>query len=111
MKYYPLLEKEKLVVSTLMHYAKAFMCSIEGSLKSQGKLSEFYHHKVNDTRLVRMPDQAEATVLLDTLNHACRAVSFTLVQFLNRAQCVKTKVYVKPTNTGLLLHYHEICLY
>ena len=58
--------------------ANAFMCSIEGSLKSQGKLSEFYHHNEDDTRVVRMPDQAVATVLLDTLNHARSAVSFTM---------------------------------
>ena len=57
--------------------------------------------------------------ILDTLNHAHSAVSFTMeveengmlpflgVQLLNRAPCVETKVYVKPTNTGLLLHYHS----
>ena len=28
-------------------------------------------------------------------------------QLLNRTPCVQTKVYVKPTNTGLLLHYHS----
>ena len=32
---------------------------------------------------------------------------FLGVQLLNRAPCVETKVYVKPTNTGLLLHYHS----
>ena len=31
---------------------------------------------------------------------------FLGVQLPNRAPCVETKVYVKPTNTGLLLHYH-----
>ena len=56
---------------------------------------------------------------LDTLNHAHSAVSFTMevekngmlpflgVQLLNRAPCVETKVYVKPTYTGLLLHCHS----
>jgi len=29
------------------------------------------------------------------------------MQLLNRAPRVETKVYVKPTNTGLLLHYHS----
>jgi len=98
--------------------ANVFMCSIEESLKSQGKLPEFYRRFVDDT-LVRMPDLAAATVFLDTLNHAHSAVSFTMeveengmlaflrVQLLNRAPCVETKVYVKPTNTGLLLHYHS----
>ncbi|XP_068738284.1 uncharacterized protein [Montipora capricornis] len=98
--------------------ANVFMCSIEGSLKSQGKLPEFYRRYVDDT-LVRMPDLVAATQFLDTLNHAHSAVSFTMevekngmlpflgVQLLNRAPCVETKVYVKPTNTGLLLHYHS----
>jgi len=66
-----------------------------------------------------MPDLAAATVFLDTLNHAHSAVSFTMeveengmlpflgVQLLNRAPRIETKVYVKPTNTGLLLHYHS----
>ena len=98
--------------------ANVFMCSIEGSLKSQGNLPEFYHRYVDDT-LVRMPDLAAATQFLDTLNYAHSAVSFTMeveknrmlpfigVQLLNRAPCVETKVYGKLTNTGLLLHYHS----
>ena len=64
-----------------------------------------------------MPYLVAATVFLDTLNHAHSAVSFTKeveengmhpvlgVQLPNRAPCVETKVYVKLTNTGLLLHY------
>ena len=98
--------------------ANVFMCSIEESLKSQGKLPEFYRRYVDDT-LVKMPNLVAATAFLDTLNHAHSAVSFTMeveengmlpflgVQLLNRAPCVETKVYVKPTNTGLLLHYHS----
>ena len=66
-----------------------------------------------------MPDLAAATQFLDTLNHAHSVVSFTMevekngmlpflgVQLLNRAPFPETKVYVKPTNTGLLLHYHS----
>ena len=88
-----------------------FMCS------SQGKLPEFYRRYVNDT-LVRMPDLRAATDFLDDLNHAHSNVSFTIevekngmlpflgVQLLNRASFVEKKVYVKPKNTGLLLHYH-----
>ena len=95
--------------------ANVFMCSIEESLKSQGKLPEFYRRFVDDT-LVKMPNLVAATTFL---NHAHSAVSFTMeaeenemlpflgVQLLNRAPCVETKVYVKPTNTGLLLHYHS----
>ena len=98
--------------------ANVSMCCIEESLKSQGKLPEFYHRYVDDT-LVKVPDLVAATVFLDTLNHAHSAVSFTMeveengvlpflgVQLLNHAPRVETKVYVKPTNTGLLLHYHS----
>ena len=32
---------------------------------------------------------------------------FLGVQLLNHAPCVKTKVYVRPTNIWLLLHYHS----
>ena len=32
---------------------------------------------------------------------------FLGVQLLNRAPCIETMVYVKPTNTGLFLHYHS----
>ena len=32
---------------------------------------------------------------------------FVEKQLLNRAPQIETKVYVKPTNTGLLLHYHS----
>ena len=32
---------------------------------------------------------------------------FLGVQLLNRAPCIETKVYFKPTNTGLLLRYHS----
>ena len=82
--------------------ANVFMCSIEGSLKTQGKLPEFYHRYIDDT-LVRMPDLAAATQFLDTLNHAHSAVSFTMevekngmltflrVQLLNRHHVLKQR--------------------
>ena len=34
-------------------------------------------------------------------------VPFLVVQLLNRAPRIETKVLVKPTNSGLLLHYHS----
>ena len=82
--------------------ANVFMCSIEESLKSQGKLPESYRRYIDDT-LVKMPDLVAATVFLNTLNHAHSAVSFTMeveengmlpflgVQLLNRAPCVWNK--------------------
>ena len=54
---------------------------------------------------------------LETLSHCHSSVNFTLeiknnsmllflgTQLLNKSTRVETKVYVKPTNTGLLLHY------
>ena len=32
---------------------------------------------------------------------------FLGIQLLNRAPRIETKVFVKPTNSGLLLHYHS----
>ena len=66
-----------------------------------------------------MQDFATATGFLDTLNHTHSTMTCTMqvekdgmlpflgVQLLNCAQCVETKTYIKPTNTGLLLHYYS----
>ena len=32
---------------------------------------------------------------------------FLGIQLLNRAPCIETKVFVRPTNSGLRLHYHS----
>ena len=65
-----------------------------------------------------MPNITTATGFLNTLNHDHPSVSTTMeiekdgmlpflgTQLLNRAPQIETKVYVKPTNTGLLVHYH-----
>ena len=91
--------------------ANVFMCSIEGSLKSQGKLPEVYRRYVEDT-LVRMPDLAAATQFLDTLNHAHSAVSFTMevekngmlpflrVQLLNRHHVLKQRFTLSRQTQG-----------
>ena len=62
---------------------------------------------------------ASAIIFLDTLNHCHPSAKFTMevernaslpfigVELLNLAPRIKTKVYVKPTNTGLLLHYQS----
>ena len=66
-----------------------------------------------------MPDLATATTFLHTLNSAHTLVKFTMevekngklpffgTALLNHASQTETKVYVKPTNTGLLLHYQS----
>ena len=68
---------------------------------------------------VAMPDRVTADRFLRTLNHCHSSVKFTMeterdgslpflgVELLNRASKIETKVYIKPTNTGLLLHYHS----
>ena len=98
--------------------ANVFMSSIEDTLKQQGKLSSIYRRYVDDTLTV-MSDLATATTFLHTLNSAHTLVKFTMevekngklpflgTELLNHAPRIETKVYVKPTNTGLLLHYQS----
>ena len=94
------------------------MPSIEQKLDAEGKLPPYYRRYVDDTLTV-MPDLSTARDFLNTLNYAHAAIKFTMVvendgmlpflgiQLLNRAPCIETKVFVKLTNSGLLLHYHS----
>ncbi|PFX26706.1 hypothetical protein AWC38_SpisGene8651 [Stylophora pistillata] len=94
------------------------MSSIEDTLERQRKLPSYYRRYVDDTLTV-MPDLATATTFLHTLNSAHTSVKFTMeveknsklpflgTELLNHAPRIETKVYVKPTNTGLLLHYQS----
>ena len=98
--------------------ANVFMCSIEGKLDQDGKLPSYYRRYVDDTFTI-MPDIASAGFFLHTLNHRHPSVKFTMevernaslpfigVELLNVESRIETKVYVKPTNTGLLLHYQS----
>ena len=98
--------------------ANVFMSSLEEKLKLESKLPDYYRRYVDDT-LTIMPNITTATDFLNTLNHAHPSVSFTMeiekdgllpflgTQLLNRAPQIETKVYVKPTNTGLLVHYQS----
>ena len=98
--------------------ANVFMCSIEDKLDQDGTLPSYYRRYVDDTFTI-MPDVASAIIFLDTLNHCHPSAKFTMevernaslpfigVELLNLAPRIKTKVYVKPTNTGLLLHYQS----
>jgi len=92
------------------------MCSIEDKLNQDCKLPSYYLRYVYDTFTI-MPDIASAEIFLDTLIHCHPSAKFTMevernaslpfigAQLLNLAPRIKTKVHVKPTNTGLLLHY------
>ena len=98
--------------------ANVFMTSIEENLERQGKLPSFYRRYVDDT-LTIMPNMAAASSFLNTLNLAHSSVKFTMetesngmlpflgTQLLNRSPRIETKVYVKPTNSGLLLHFQS----
>ena len=98
--------------------ANVFMLSLEEKLELEGKLPDYYCRYVDDT-LTIMPNITTAMDFLNTLNHAHPSVSFTMeiekvgmlqflgTQLLNRAPQIETKVYVKPTNTGLLVHYQS----
>ena len=98
--------------------ANVFMSSLEEKLELEGKLPDYYRRYVDDT-LTIMPNITTATDFLNTLNHAHPSVNFTMgiekdgmlpflgTQLLNRAPQIETTVYVKPTNTGLLVHYQS----
>ena len=75
-----------------------------------------YVRYVDDT-LTIMPDKLSADNFLVTLNNCHSSLKFTMeiendgmlpflgIQLLNKSTQIQTKTYVKPTNTGLLLHY------
>jgi len=98
--------------------ANVFMSSLEEKLELEGKLPDYYRRYVDDTLTVT-PNITTATDFLNTLNHAHPSVSFTMeiekdgmlpflgTQLLNRAAQIETKVCMKPTNTGLLVHYQS----
>ena len=68
-----------------------------------------------DDTLTIMPDRTSADKFLDTLSHCHPSVKFIMevendsslpfvgVELLNLAPKIKTKVYIKATNTDLLL--------
>ena len=98
--------------------ANVFMSSLEEKLELEGKLPDYYCRYVDDTRTI-MPNITTATDFLNTFNHAHPSVSLEMeiekdgmlpflgTQLLNRAPQIETKVYVKSTNTGLLVHYQS----
>ncbi|XP_067039590.1 uncharacterized protein [Acropora muricata] len=96
--------------------ANVFMCSIEETLEREGKMPTYYRRYVDDT-LTIMPDKLSADNFLVTLNNCHSSLKFTMeiendgmlpflgIQLLNKSTQIQTKTYIKPTNTGLLLHY------
>ena len=94
------------------------MCSIEERLEREGKIPTYYRRYVDDTLTV-LPNKTVADNFLAILNDCHASNNFTMetetscmlpflgVQLLNKSTHIETKVYVKPTNTGLLLHYNS----
>ena len=95
------------------------MSSIEEKLDVEGKLPPYYCRYVDDTLNVMPYLSTTARDFLNTLNHAHPAIKFTMevendgmypfldLQLPNRAPLIETKVFVKPANSGLLLHYQS----
>ena len=81
-------------------------------------MSAFYKRYVNDT-VSKMPDVSSASESLLTLNEIHPSLSFTMeledngklpflgMVIIRNGPRLDTKVYVKPTNTGLLLHHQS----
>ena len=98
--------------------ANTFMCHIENQLEQKNMIPSFYRIYVDDT-LVKMPNAESATDFLQVLNSAYPSLSFTMeleregsIPFLGTVitRCgntLKTEVYRKPTDTGLLLHFQS----
>ena len=94
------------------------LCHIEDILQVNGKLPAYYKRYVDDT-LTIMPNEKEARQFLQDLNQIRPSSKFAMelenngglpflgIQLINKSPNIKTKVYVKPTSTGLLLHYES----
>ena len=98
--------------------ANAFMCNIEEKLRNQNKMPAFYKRYV-DVTLSKMPDVSSTSEFLLTLNEIHPSLSFTMeledngklpflgMMIIRNGPRLDTKVYVKLTDTGLLLHYQS----
>ena len=98
--------------------ANVFMCSIEKKLELEGKMPSYYRRYVDDT-VTFMPSNTAATDFLAELNSCHHSLKFTMelennkllpfvgIQLINKGTRIDTKVFIKPTNTGLLLHYQS----
>ena len=85
-------------------------------MEREGKMPTHYRRYVDDT-LTIMPDKLSADNFLVALNNCHSSLKFTMeiendgmlpflgIQLLNKSTQIQTKTYIKPTNTGLLLHY------
>ena len=98
--------------------ANTFMCHIEEKLQDRNNIPSFYKRYVDDT-LVIMPDVQSAKSFLDLLNVIHPSISFTMeleqnniISFLGMSvkrngNNIETSVHRKPSDGGLLLHWHS----
>ena len=100
--------------------ANVFMCHLEEQLTTNldDNFPTLYMRYVDDT-LVSMPDVPSAQHFLVTLNNLhpnlnltmelpCdNKISFIGFEIVKNGTILETRVYRKPTNTGLLLHYQS----
>ena len=98
--------------------ANVFMCHLEDKLARDGMVPSLYKRYVDDT-LARMPNTDAAVDFLGTLNGLHPSLKFTMelpsentipfigIQIIKNGTELETRVYRKPTNTGLLLHFQS----
>ena len=98
--------------------ANVFMCHLEDKLARDGMVPSLYRRYVDDT-LARMPNTDAASDFLATLNGLHPSLKFTMelpsentipfigIQIIKNGTELETRVYRKPTNTGLLLHFQS----
>ena len=98
--------------------ANVFMCHLEEKLTCDGLMPHLYKRYLDDT-LARMPSADAAAVFLTTLNGLHPSLTFTMefpvdnkipfigIEIIKNRTKLETQVYRKPTNTGLLSHFHS----
>ena len=98
--------------------ANAFMCMLEDRIVTSGKLPGYYRRYIDDTIPI-FPDHKsheDFFTYLNTLHPSIRFIAekadhgvlpFIGVNCIQVASKLETAVYHKPTDTGLLLHYHS----
>ena len=98
--------------------ANVFMCHLEDKLACDGMIPSLYKRYVDDS-LARMPNKVAAAEFLTTLNGLHPSLKFTMelpsdnmipfigIEIIKNGTELETRVYRKPTNTGLLLHFQS----
>ena len=94
------------------------MCHLEDKLARDGMVPSLYKMYVDDT-LARMPNTDAAADFLTTLNGVHPSLKFTMelpadnripfigIEIIKNGTEPETRVYRKPTNTGLLLPFQS----